>query len=60
VPCGNVENFENGKLFHRRALFSTAISTAPVENNPFAVNNKVTFPHFHRPYYYYYIYIQGI
>jgi hypothetical protein len=31
------------------------ISTGAVENNPFAVNIKVTFPHFHRPYYYYYI-----
>jgi uncharacterized protein (DUF608 family) len=50
-----VENFENAIIFHRREEISTAISTGAVENNPFAVNIKVTFPHFHRPYYYYYI-----
>jgi hypothetical protein len=49
------ENFESGVYFHRGAEISTAISTAPVQNNPFALNSKVTFPHFHRPYYYYYI-----
>ena len=43
--------------FHRQRVFSTAISTGAVENNPFGDNNKVGFPHFHRPYYYYYIYI---
>ena len=34
---------------------STTISTRGVENNSFGSNSKVTFPHFHRPYYYYYI-----
>jgi hypothetical protein len=55
--CGNVENFIEGGVFHRRAKFSTTISTGAVENNSFRYNNKVGFPHFHRPYYYYYIYI---
>jgi hypothetical protein len=31
------------------------ISTGAVDNSPFITNNKVTFPHFHSPYYYYYI-----
>jgi len=57
MACGNVENFVERFYFHRQREISTAISTAPVENNPFALNSKVTFPHFHRPYYYYYIYI---
>jgi hypothetical protein len=51
--CGNVENFSNERLFHKPAKFSTAFSTGPVENKPFGYNNKPTFPHFHRPYYYY-------
>jgi hypothetical protein len=55
VPCGNVENFLKGKVSHRSAKISTEIFTALVENNSFGVNSKVTFPHFHRPYYYYYI-----
>jgi hypothetical protein len=42
-----------GSLFHRKEKISTAISTRAVENNSFALNSKVTFPHFHRPYYYY-------
>jgi hypothetical protein len=42
-----------GKLFHRRPKFSTTFSTGAVENISFGYNNKVTFPHFHRPYYYY-------
>ncbi len=50
-----MENFFESVYFHRSGLFSTVISTTPVENNPFALNSKVTFPHFHRPYYYYYI-----
>jgi hypothetical protein len=53
--CGNVENFVKEEDFHRRQKISTTISTGVVENNSFGVNNKVTFPHFHRPYYYYYI-----
>jgi hypothetical protein len=58
--CGNVENFVPGEVFHRSGKFSTAISTGAVENNSFAHNSKVGFPHFHRPYYYYYIYKQDI
>jgi hypothetical protein len=50
-----VENFVGRKVFHRRAKISTAIFTGAVENNSFDDNNKVGFPHFHRPYYYYYI-----
>jgi hypothetical protein len=49
----NEENFEAGIYFHRPGKISTAISTGGVENNPFTLNSKVTFPHFHRPYYYY-------
>jgi hypothetical protein len=55
--CGNVENFVKERVFHRHEKFSTAFSTGAVENNSFSDNNKPTFPHFHRPYYYYYIYI---
>jgi hypothetical protein len=55
VACGNVENFFERRFFHRRERFSTAFSTGAVENKLFAINSKVTFPHFHRPYYYYYI-----
>jgi hypothetical protein len=51
--CGNVENSPKINFFHRRGEISTAISTRGVENNSFADNSKVTFPHFHRPYYYY-------
>jgi len=51
--CGNVENFLQKNFFHRTKKISTAISTRAVENNSFALNNKVAFPHFHRPYYYY-------
>jgi hypothetical protein len=51
--CGNVENSHKRFYFHRLREISTAISTALVENNSFALNSKVTFPHFHRPYYYY-------
>ena len=54
-PCGNVENSESAIIFHRQKEISTTISTGAVENISFAVNIKVTFPHFHRPYYYYYI-----
>jgi len=55
APCGNVENFLEGKDSHRSSKISTEIFTALVENNSFDVNSKLTFPHFHRPYYYYYI-----
>jgi hypothetical protein len=51
----NEENFAERFYFHRLREISTAISTAPVQNNPIALNSKVTFPHFHRHYYYYYI-----
>jgi len=50
-----VENSASVINFHNLKEISTAISTGVVENNPFDVNIKVTFPHFHRPYYYYYI-----
>jgi hypothetical protein len=50
-----VENFEANDFSHRKPKISTAISTAPVENKLFDYNNKEGFPHFHRPYYYYWI-----
>jgi hypothetical protein len=42
-------------LFHKSAKISTAISTGVVENNSIVYNTYPGFPHFHRPYYYYYI-----
>jgi hypothetical protein len=53
MACGNVENFCAEYFFNRWPEISTAISTGAVENKPFHYNSKVTFPHFHRPYYYY-------
>jgi hypothetical protein len=55
LPCGNVENIEVKEVFHTSAIFSTAFSTGVVENKTFTCNSKVSFPHFHSPYYYYYI-----
>jgi len=48
-----VENSDLILFFHNEGKISTAISTAPVEINSFIYNIKATFPHFHRPYYYY-------
>jgi len=56
VACGNVENLKFIADFHRQIVISTAFSTAPVENKRIVCNSKVSFPHFHRPYYYYCIY----
>ena len=50
-----MENFFVSLVFHKLREISTAISTGVVENKIFGYNSKVTFPHFHRPYYYYYI-----
>ncbi len=54
-PCGNVENFVSVGFFHNLLEISTTISTGAVDSISFSINIKVTFPHFHRPYYYYYI-----
>jgi hypothetical protein len=50
-----VENSPPMFLFHKIAKISTAISTGAVENIPIGCNTYLGFPHFHRPYYYYYI-----
>ena len=42
-------------FFHTKSNISTAISTGAVENNFIVYNSYPGFPHFHRPYYYYYI-----
>lgn len=42
-------------FFHTKSNISTAISTGVVENNSITYNAYPGFPHFHRPYYYYYI-----
>lgn len=54
-PCGNVENSISIEIFHNLLEISTTIYTGAVDNNSFITNVKVTFPHFHSPYYYYYI-----
>ena len=53
--CGNVENFWFHRKIHNRAIISTAISTGAVDYKSFSHINKGGFPHFHRPYYYYYV-----
>lgn len=55
MAYGNLEKFIAAIYFHKRVKISTTISTTLVEINSFIVNIKVTFPHFNRPYYYYYI-----
>jgi hypothetical protein len=55
MACGNVENSASVYIFHNFEEISTTISTGAVDCILFTVNIKVTFPHFHRPYYYYYI-----
>jgi hypothetical protein len=53
--CGNVENSWFEIIIHNRAVISTAISTGAVDYKSFSHIIKGTFPHFHRPYYYYYV-----
>lgn len=53
--CGNVENSFAVGIFHSQPEISTTIFTGVVKNISFSINSKVTFPHFHSPYYYYYI-----
>lgn len=55
MACGNVEIFISVGVFHNLRKISTAISTGAVDSISFSINIKVTFPHFHSPYYYYYI-----
>jgi hypothetical protein len=55
MACGNVENPVGIWIFHNLLKISTTISTGAVDYISFRDNIKVGFPHFHSPYYYYYI-----
>jgi hypothetical protein len=55
MACGNVENSISTGIIHSVREISTTISTGAVDSISFIINIKVTFPHFHSPYYYYYI-----